>query len=800
MIKNYLLTGLRNIYKNKTVSFINIFGLAVGISSCILIFLYVSNELSYDRHHTKADRIYRITSIMNLSGQDDNLSYSSYMLTPTLKTDYPEVEEAVRLSPLPKQTLWYGDKVFQVERIYFTDPEFFKIFDYEFLQGNPATALQEPQTIVITDELARTFFGTTEGVLGKMLKFTLKSYKITGIIKHKPDVSHIVPNALISISSMHPNLVEALTRDWFYMQQTNYVLFKQPIDKTTVEAKLAAMVQKVIIPWLKSENVNGSITYKLQPLLDIRLNSGDFKHEYAQTTKKSNIYIFSSIGFLILVIACINYLNLATARSARRSREVGIRKTAGASRSQLFFQFIGESVLTVIFSLIIALCFVELLLPGFNYLSGKELNLDFSLGLIGVLAVGALLVGIFAGLYPALFLSGFQPVKVLKTGQIPGSGSAIFRKLLVTVQFAIAVFMISCTLIVYGQMQYMKNKNPGFDNQRVLAFRVPGADTTFIEKFDVMKAELMGNPNVQKVSLASQVPGEFGGKILQYINYKGKAEERLMNIYGVDDEFLELMKIPITQGRNFTKESLADDTGAFIVNQAAIREFGWDKPFDVSLMNGFGFNGKVVGVINDYHFMPMQQPIEPMVLVRKRGSEGGGVMLLKLGEHNTKETVAFVEGVWKKYSKKYPTEYFFVDENFNSKYEAEDKRLKIFGYFSIVAIIVACLGLFGLVSYSIEQRTKEIGIRKVIGASTLQVAYVLIKSYLLLILLAIVIAIPCAYIYMNKWLTGFAYHINPEVKYFVLAILVAAVIALGTMLWQALRAAWLNPANSLRYE
>ncbi|HYG16159.1 MAG TPA: FtsX-like permease family protein [Bacteroidia bacterium] len=799
MIKNYFLTALRNIYKNKTVSFINIFGLSVGISSCILIFLFVTNELNYDRHHTKADRIYRVTSILNLSGQDDNISYSSYMFSPTVKEDFPEVEEAVRLSPLPKQTLWFNERVFQVERLYFADPELFKILDYEFLQGDPNTALKEPQSIVVTDELARTLFGT-EDALGKMLKFTMKSYKVTGVIKHRPDISHIEVNGFLSISSMNPGLVSVLERDWFYMLQTNYVLFKNPINKEEFENKLKGMVDEKIVPWLKSENVNGSITYKLQALKDIRLNSSDFKHEYARVSNKSNIRIFSSIGFLILVIACINYLNLATARSARRSREVGIRKTAGASRSQLFYQFIGESMLTVFVSLIIALCFVELLLPAFNYLSGKSLALTFNLGLVSALLASVLIIGIFSGLYPAWFLSGFQPVKVLKTGQIPGSGSAIFRKLLVTVQFAIAVFMISCTLIVYGQMQYMKNKNPGFDNQRVLAFRIPGADTAFVSKFEVMKGELMSNPNIQKVSLASQVPGEFGGKVLQYIRYKGKAEEKLISIYSVDADFLDLMKIPLIKGRNFDENNEADDTAAFLVNQAAIREFGWDSTFGVELMNGFGYDGKVVGVINDYHFMPMQQPIEPLVLVKKAGGAGGGVMLLKLGESNVKETVAFAENTWKKYSKKYPTEYFFVDENFNSKYEAEDKRLKIFGYFSVIAIIVACLGLFGLVSYSIEQRTKEIGIRKVIGASTLQVVFVLIKSYLLLILLAIIIAIPCAYIYMNKWLTDFAYHITPGIQYFLLAVLAASLIALLTMLWQALKAAWLNPANSLKYE
>jgi putative ABC transport system permease protein len=315
-----------------------------------------------------------------------------------------------------------------------------------------------------------------------------------------------------------------------------------------------------------------------------------------------------------------------------------------------------------------------------------------------------------------------------------------------------------------------------------------------------MKGELTANPNIQKVALASQVPGEFGGKVLQYIRYKGKAEEKLISIYSVDEDFLDLMKIPLIKGRNFDKNNESDDTAAFLVNQAAVREFGWDSTFGVQLMNGFGYDGKVVGIINDYHFMPMQQPIEPLVLVKKPRGAGGGVMLLKLGDNNVKETVAFAENTWKKYSKKFPTEYFFVDENFNSKYEAEDKRLKIFGYFSIIAIIVACLGLFGLVSYSIEQRTKEIGIRKVIGASTLQVVFVLIKSYLLLILLGIVIAIPCAYIYMNKWLTDFAYHITPGIQYFLLAVLAASLIALITMLWQALKAAWLNPANSLKYE
>jgi putative ABC transport system permease protein len=798
MIKNYLVTALRNIYKNKVVSFINIFGLSVGISSCILIFLYVNNEVSYDTHHTKGERIYRITSALNLSGQTDNMTLSSYMLTPTLKAEYPEVEKAVRLSPLPKLTLWYKGKVFQTENIYFTDPEYFEIFDYEFIAGNPSKTLLEPQTIVITDKLAKTIFGTTDDVLGKMLKFTRQSYKITGIIKHQPDISHITPSAFISISSMPEGTLKVLEKDWFYMAQTNYVLFKQKPDVAAFEAKLAKMVDEKIVPWLKSENVNGSITYKLQALKDIRLNSSDFKHEYANISNKSNIVIFSSIGFLILVIACINYLNLATARSAKRSREVGIRKTAGASQGQLFIQFIGESLLTVLFSLIVALCFVELLLPSFNYLSGKSLVLNFNLSFVGALVVGVLIIGIFSGLYPAWFLSSFKPVKVLKSGQIPGSGSAIFRKVLVTLQFAIAVFMISCTLIVYGQMQYVKTKDPGFDNQRLLAFKTPAADTAFMSKFDIIKNELLANPKIERASLASQVPGEFGGSVLQYINYKGKPEEKLMNIYGVDEEFLDIMKIPLIKGRNFSSDIKSDDTAAFLVNQAAVREFGWDNPFEVEIKNGFGYNGKIVGVINDYHFMPMQQPIEPLLLVKKNNP--GGIMLLKLGEGDTKASLGFAQGVWEKYSKKYPTEFFFVDENFNSKYETEDKRLKIFGYFSVVAIIIACLGLFGLISYSIEQRTKEIGIRKVIGASTWQVVLVLVKSYALLILFAIILAIPFAYMYMNAWLTEFAYHITPSIFYFLLAIVIAALIALVTMLWQAFKAAMSNPANSLRYE
>ncbi len=798
MIKNYIVTALRNIYKNKVVSFINIFGLSVGISSCILIFLYVSNELGYDSHHSKADRIYRVTSSLNLSGQTDNITFSSYMLSPTLKEEFPEVEEAVRLRPVPKQTLWYNQKVFQVDNLYFTDAGFFKIFDYDFLEGNPATALQEPRTIVITDKLAQQLFGTANGALGKLLKFTLQSYKVTGVIKYRPDISHITPSALISTRSMSPELVSTLERDWFYMAQTNYVLFKQKPDKAAFEAKMAKMVDEKIVPWLKSENVNGSITYRLQALKDIRLKSSDFQHEYASIGSKTTIITFSSIGFLILVIACINYLNLATARSAKRSREVGIRKTAGASRGQLFMQFIGESLLTVLFSLIIALCFVELLLPAFNYLSGKSLTFTFNIGLVGALAVGVVLVGIFSGLYPAWFLSSFKPVKVLKTGQIPGSGSAIFRKALVAIQFAIAVFMISCTLIVYGQMQYMKTKDPGFDNQRVLAFKVPEADTALMDRFDVMKNELLANPVIKQVSSASDVPGDFGGKLLQYINYKGTTDEKLINVYGVDETFLDMMKIPLIKGRNFSKDIKSDDTAAFLVNQAAVKAFGWDDPFSVELRNGFGYNGKIIGVINDYHFMPLQQPIEPLLLVKNRGNSG--IMLLKLGEGDTKAAVSFAQNVWERYSKKYPTEYFFVDENFNNKYEAEDKRLKIFGYFSVVAIIIACLGLFGLISYSIEQRTKEIGIRKVIGASSFQVVVVLIKSYMLLILFAILIAIPCAYWYMNSWLSEFAYHIQPSVKYFLVSVVIAAFIALATMLWQAIKAAMSNPANSLRYE
>jgi putative ABC transport system permease protein len=797
MFQNYFKIALRSIMRQKGYSFITILGLTVGISSCLLVWLFISNELSYDKQHSKLDRLYRVTSKMTLSGQTTAMARSSWMISPTLKKDYPEIEEAVHLVPMQKQTAWYGEKVFQFEKTWFTEAGFFKMFDYSFLEGNPATALVEPYSVVITDEVAQKYFGTTQGVLGKMLQFSKLPYKITGVVKNVPNSSHLVWEMLLSSNSMPKPFVSQLEHDWFYMAQFNYILFKDASKRAGFEAKLEQVHEKYIIPFLRAEQVQGNVTYSLQAVSDIHFDTS-LQFDSAEITNKSYLTILSLVGIFLLIVACINYMNLATARSMKRAKDVAVRKTIGAERIHLIWQFIGESVILTTIAVVLAVALAEVMLPMFNALTGKSLVIaltpQFLLLLVGLI----LFVGVAAGSYPALYLSGFQPVDVMKSIRAPKGSAAMVRRTLVVLQFSISVALIIATGVVYLQMRFMKDKDLGFTKEQTLVLKVPTQDSTVTQRLQLIKNEFLQNPSITKVAGTSSVPGTPFGQLLHFVQNGSAKEERPLNTMVVDEDLLSMLEIKVLKGRGFAKEFPSDKERGFIVNEAAVRSFGWKNPLGMSIENGMGYSGEIIGVVKDFNFTSLHSPIEPLVILHTQQTPA--FLMLKVRPENIAGTVAFVEERWRKFSTRYPMEYYFLDDHFNKQYRAEERLQTVFIYFASVTVLIACFGLFGLAAYSAEQRMKEIGIRKVLGASSASIITLLSRDFLKLVGIAIVVATPLAYWLSGKWLQDFAYRVELGVGVFAAAGALAVAIAFITVAGQAWRAARQNPVTSLRSE
>lgn len=789
---------LRILWRNRFTTFINVFGLGVGLCACLLIYIYVENELSYDQHHSKKERIYRVSSEITLTGQTDKFGYSSFMLSPTLKQDYPEIEEAVRVMPVRKQTMWVDNVPFQFEDNLMTDAGFFRIFDYSFLEGNPATALVEPGSAVITDEISRKLFGTTSNVLGKTIEFTRRPYKVTGVVKDVKNNSHLYFNTLLSINSIAPQLEQQLSNDWFYMMQTNYVLFKTVEQGKSFGPKLIQFKDKHINPWLKENALQANLKYHLQALTDLHFDK-EFQEEYSKSGNKSYLYIFASVAVFILLIACINYLNMATATAAKRAKEIGIRKTAGADSRILFWQFIVESNLMALAAIFLAVLLSVLAIPYFNSLADKDLSFPLS-GSVALVLLGFLLfIGFVAGAYPAFFLSRMQPVTVLKSQKAKGGSGQWLRQFLVGFQFLISVGFILCTIVVFSQLYFLKNTDMGFNKDQILVMRVPAADSSFMGKFEVVKQELSQNPNILKIAGSSAIPGELSGQLFHFIEMPDhKKIEKTINIMLVSHDFIDIMGLKIKQGRNFSREMKTDDSAAFILNETAVKEFGWKDPFAPTISNGFGYHGHVIGVVNDFNFQSLHKAIEPVVMVLDRKINGN--LLIKVRSGKEKETLAFVENMWKKYSRKFPTEYTFLDENFNNYYRSEEKMMTLFGWFSMLNILISCMGLFALITFILEQKVKEIGIRKVLGAGVGNIVFVISKDFIRLIGIAAMLALPLAAWAMHRWLQDFAHRISMEIWMFLATLVLVLVISIITMLAKIYPAAQANPSHSLRTE
>ncbi|HEY0741129.1 MAG TPA: ABC transporter permease [Chryseosolibacter sp.] len=798
MLKNLLKIALRNILKDKTYSAINILGLTIGITCSLFLFLYILHELSYDRYHENADNIYRIIS--HVKEPDDAFTWSFVQapLAEELRDNYPEVKNAVRFFGMPRTEYRNGDKKFFEEDFFQTDSTVFDMFSYEFIEGDPATALDAPSSIVITESIAKKYFGGAKEAIGEALQNQDEQIKVTGVIKNVPTNSHFRFDGLISRPTVPLNPLY-----WGGFGIYTYIQLPDGYDLTKMQASLDTIIKEKVNPIFEQYNIK--VKYGLQRITDIHLHS-KIADEAEEGGDISYIYIFGAIAVFMLIIACINYMNLATARSANRAKEVGVRKVMGSQRRQLIVQFITESVVITLIAVVVSLILVYLLLPGFNTLANKQLPFDYVLQSPVVLSLLAVMIftGIVGGSYPAFYLSGFSPVSVLKGKLSTKGGTVVFRRVLVVTQFAISIFMLISTLIVFDQLKFMRTKDLGFDKEHVVRLNLAGPELQ--SKASVLADRLRQSSHVTGVGMATSSPGQNVSKQLFKVeDNDGKMTDRGVDLFFADFDFVKSMGMKIVQGRDFSRDIPSDTTYAVLVNEAMVKRMGWTNPLGKRYLlqnggpNNTDIERRVVGVIKDYHQNSLYDVIEPLMIVLDRNFR---FVFVRTAEGDVQKSLASIESIWKEVYPAQPFEYQFLDNDFNSQYRADEKRSQIFTAFSILTVIIACLGLLGLAAFTTEQRTKEIGVRKVIGASIQNLVFLVSKEFFLLVGLGMLIAFPAAWYFTDNWLQNFAYRIELSGEWltFIVSALLAFVITFSTVGYHVIRAAAANPVKSLRDE
>jgi putative ABC transport system permease protein len=791
MFKNCLKIALRIQKKSKVYSFINIAGLSIGMACCILILLYVRDELGYDKFHNNSDRIARIFSKEFDNGEWKNDAGTPDLLGPALAKELPEIAGFVRFfhpSWVDKWPVFINGRCFYEENLFFADSSIFEVFTFPLVRGDPVTALKELNSIVLSERTARKYFGQ-EDPMGKVLTIDNRvEAKVTGIARNVLQNSHFQFDLLVSFES---NPEKWALNNWRTHNFYTYVLFQKKSDPTEFENKLAAFVQKHFGD-VKNQKL------AVQPLTDIHLHSRSFQYEMADNNGDAvYVYVLSAAAVFILLIACINFMNLTTARSSGRAKEVGLRKVIGADRPNLIKQFLGESLVFSFLALLLALALVEFLLPLVNHLTGKNISLIQSHPiLIGLFFVGlAVLVGILAGSYPAFFLSAFRSTQVMKGSFAAGSRGILFRRILVVAQFSISIILVVGTLIVSKQLHYCQNKNLGFVKENVVV--LPVQDMQARANFQSLKSALLLNPEVINLTGSEAVPGRGVG--IRGMLPEGNSWNPRNSLF-VGYDFFETFGIEIKEGRSFSLDFPSDRDDAYIVNEAAVKDFGWNSPLGKKLIWRGDRNGKgyVIGVIKDFHYKSLHQAIEPLVIQLDPNS--CSYVSIRIKTTDVLETMNSIQKTWQAVNPNRPFEYYFLGQNYDRLYRAEKRTGALFGYFTFLALFISGLGLFGLVSYAVEQRAKEIAVRKVLGASLPSIMSLLSQELVLWVLASNVIAWPVAYYAMNRWLQNFAYRTSIGLGTFILAAASTLIIAFLTVSFQAFRAALANPIHSLRHE
>ncbi|HEX9653148.1 MAG TPA: ABC transporter permease [bacterium] len=813
MLKNYVTVALRNFRKFKVYSFINLFGLAIGLACCILIILHIHDELNFDLFHGKADRLFRVIQVRSRSQGEQQIAYTMGPLGPALVDKFPEIEESARFFQGWRLTVKReasGPTGQIVRNNFFTDTSFFNLFDFLLLAGDRGNALSAPGSVVLTESLAKKLFGDDQP-LGKPLKIEAEDFPefgetpftVTGVLRDPPHNSHLDFNLLISQSTLDRfEDVSGWLDTWNNTIVITYVLLNDAAAKTNLEAKVGEFINTH-----RDEETSARSRFYLQPLRDIHFGSEEISSEH--NTREGQIvyvYVFTLIAIFIAAIACINYTNLATAGSMKRAKEIGLRKVVGGERGQIIGQFLTESILSSLMAFLIAIGLVEAALPFFNSLAGANL----SLGIVGNPSVVfgslslVLLVGIIAGSYPAFYLSGLKPVTVLK-GETTATQRSRLRQGLVVVQFALSILMIVATLVVYRQLEYARNKHLGFNREQLVVIDINHDDVQ--TNFLTVKREFLSDAAVHSLTVSSRVPGDWKSFRRIDVTKEGQAEieSQPMFFNGVDEDFVATYEIDLVQGRNFSR-SLSSDSTAVILNETAVKMLFGDSPIDQLIqVPSYNFTGHVVGVVRDFHFHSLHDKIEPLVMgfmpaAGRHAIHGIDYFTLRIAAENVRETIDFVTRVHAKFDPINPLELGFLDQWWHDLYDRDDRLGRIFGISAGLAILIAGVGLFGLAAFMAEQRTKEIGVRKVLGASIASVVALLSRDFTRLVLFGLLLATPVAYFSTDRWLENFAYRIDVDWWVFALAGGLALIIALLTVSMQAIKAAVANPVDSLRYE
>lgn len=797
MLKNLITIAVRNLLRQKGFSLINIFGLTIGLTASALIILYILHELGYDRFHENADRIYRIAIKSEISGQHLDVAVSSPPFGPALKADYPEIVDYTRIDIYRNALLSVGDRKFFEDDILFADSSFFRMFTVPMIHGNPATALDAPRSIVLTESLAEKYFGD-EPAVGRSLRFNDQmDMTVTGVCHDYPDNSHLRFSSIISFSTFGEIRGEHWFGAWGNLSIHTYILLDEENSAPSLQSKMPDFLQKYVAEALEESNVR--FDPYLQPLTSIHLHS-DLMAEIGDNSDINYIYLLIAITLFILVLAGINFMNLSTARSANRAREVGIRKVLGSVRRSLVAQFIGESIIISLISLFITFILIELVLPEFNSITGKDLDmkyiLDWQITLGFVLL--AIIVGIFAGSYPAFYLSSFNPISVLQSRMKAGRSGSLLRNILVFAQFSISIALIIGTVILYNQLRYIQDRDLGFDKDNVIVIALRNDETR--ENAHVMKENYLENPDVLGACLSSGFPGGEISGTSYFPEGFGFTDPWLIYGFSTDPDMMDnTLKMRIIQGRNL-RSDLPTDSTAVLINETLLAMLGWEDPIGKAIVTDRLDSTilRIVGVVQDFHNQSLHQKINPIMIQYLR--ELPGYLLVKTRTMDTRDVLPELEAAWEEVNPDMPFDYQYLDSRIAQFYEYEKKMGEIMVYFTIFALFIAVLGLYGLASYMAEQRTKEIGIRKAMGSSTWLISFILSRDFARPVLLANLVAWPMAWLIMGRWLQEFSY--QTEIRYwiFIVSGLLALLIAVVTVNIQTIRASSFNPVDALRYE
>jgi putative ABC transport system permease protein len=790
MLFNIIKTAIRHLYKRKVFSLINILGLAIGMSCCILILLWVSDELSYDRFHSNYQNIYRVGEEQKQGDDLFPVGVTPAPLGPALAESFPEILNSVRIQYGVSGLIKYNEKLFRETAIILTDPSFFDLFNFPLLKGDKSQVLAENNSFVITESIAEKYFGD-EDPIGKVLNFENSiDQTVTGVIADPPANTHLYFDIIAPFKILEQFGAD-IENSWGSNSYITYVELADEVPYKELNVKIE--------DFLSEHDPGYYVKLHLQPLKDMHLKS-NYTADWGGHGSELYVKIFSIIAAFILVIACINFMNLSTAQSPLRAREIGIRKVVGANRSLLIWQFLGESLLISILALCIGIVIVEILLPSYNSFTGKEMNLDLANNwrvFTGIILI-ALLSGIIAGSYPALVLSGFKPVQVLKGGVSSSRGGVIFRKILVIFQFTLSIALISSTLIIFKQINLIRDIDLGYNKEQIIKIN---QNSSLRPQFEVFKAELLSNPKIKSLTSASARPTDIysSGYGLSWADMPDtEVRRQLVHTLNVGPGFFETFDIKIKEGRAFSRE-IASDTLNYICNSEVLRIMGKENYLGTEMSYYREEEGELIGVVEDFHFKSLRSKIEPL-LISFADKNVHDQVFIKVQPGDMQEVIADIKVLWEKYSGDYPFDYMFLDEYYDRLYRAEYRMSKLFNLFAILAILISCLGLFGLVSYTTTSRIREIGIRKVMGASIGNILVLLSSRFLILVIFSNLLAWVLSWYYMTKWLDNFAYRIETGAMNFIFAGLIALAVALITLSWHTVKAATANPVKSLRYE